>query len=168
MMVHVQKYIRWCLKYCLLIWDIILSSKFYMSAKEVRPKPRSNNCALFILKTTLCSIISFLQDFLHALNSYTTGPFTVLELQHPSIDDSELNKIRRSTDFEALKLWNRSSGSCFSAQSPTCLAISQLQSHTIIDQRILCCSELPIDGFWGSETVKCPVRLYVGSCSQLS
>ena len=39
-----------------------------------------------------------------------TNPFTILELQNPSPDVSELHKIRRSPDREALKLWKVSSG----------------------------------------------------------
>ena len=42
---------------------------------------------------------------------YPTSPFTTLKLQNPSHDVSELHKVRRSTDFEALKLGKGSSGS---------------------------------------------------------
>ena len=41
---------------------------------------------------------------------YPTSPFPILELWNPSYNDSELHKIYRSTDFEALKLWKGSSG----------------------------------------------------------
>ena len=43
--------------------------------------------------------------------SYPTNPFTILELLHPSHDVSELHKIRRSPDLEALQLWKSTSGS---------------------------------------------------------
>ena len=39
-----------------------------------------------------------------------TNPFTIVEPQNPSHDILELRKIWRSHDFEALKLWNGSSG----------------------------------------------------------
>ena len=39
-----------------------------------------------------------------------TDPFTTLELQNPSHHIPELNKIRQSLDFEALKLWKGLSG----------------------------------------------------------
>ena len=38
------------------------------------------------------------------------SPFTISELWNPSHDVLELHKIRRSTDFEAVKLWKVSSG----------------------------------------------------------
>ena len=41
------------------------------------------------------------------------SPFTILELQNPSHDVLQLHNIRRSPDFEALKLPNGSSGTCF-------------------------------------------------------
>ena len=43
-------------------------------------------------------------------NNNPTNPFTVLELQNPSNDGSELHKIWRSPDLQALKLWKGSSG----------------------------------------------------------
>ena len=39
-----------------------------------------------------------------------TNPFTILELHNLSHDVPEQNKIRRSPDLEALKLWKGSSG----------------------------------------------------------
>ena len=44
---------------------------------------------------------------------YPTHTFTTLEHQHPLIDISELLNIRRSADYEALKLWMCRSGSYY-------------------------------------------------------
>ena len=41
---------------------------------------------------------------------HPTDPFTILELHNPSYDVPEQHKIRRSPDFEAVKLWKCLSG----------------------------------------------------------
>ena len=41
---------------------------------------------------------------------YPTNPFTILKFPNPSQDVSELHKIRKSPDFEALNLWKGWSG----------------------------------------------------------
>ena len=48
------------------------------------------------------------KDCLHF--TLPTDPSTILKPRNPPIDDSVLNKIRRSTDFEALILWKGGSG----------------------------------------------------------
>ena len=53
---------------------------------------------------------------------FLANPFTISELQKPSYDVPELHKIRRSPDFDALKLWKFSSGRCLSAQFHTFVA----------------------------------------------
>ena len=42
--------------------------------------------------------------------TYPTDPFTTSVLQTPRHDVSEIHKIRRSPDLEALKLWKDQSG----------------------------------------------------------
>ena len=43
-------------------------------------------------------------------SGHPTKHFSIPEPKNPPIDVSEQRKIRRSTDFEALKLWNDLSG----------------------------------------------------------
>ena len=53
------------------------------------------------------SIIIFLSSFWQL---FPTKLFTILELQNPSLDIPELQKIRPSPDLEAPKLWKGLSG----------------------------------------------------------
>ena len=67
---------------------------------------------------TKCLLIESMDRCLHHENIYyidlienLTSPFAILEIYNPSHDVPEVHKIRRSTDFKALKLLKRSSGS---------------------------------------------------------
>ena len=73
-----------------------------------------------------------------------TVTFTTLELRNPSHDVLELHKIRRSPDFEALKLWKGSSGVRHSPRRPcsghrpwaaqaAAVASDQLMSRRVVD-----------------------------------
>ena len=67
-----------------------------------------------------------------------TEPFTNLELENPTYVDSELLSICRSTDFEALKLWNIGSiHGCFDARKRTPVRTYVTDRHTFLHASFL-------------------------------
>ena len=73
------------------------------------PDSSTHFLSLFLFK---CVCVFLLSPFspTSSLAGIPTDPFTIFKPENPSIDDSELNKVHRPTDFEALKLRKGRSG----------------------------------------------------------